>query len=704
MSAPRQLAKVMLAARWRAVSIHLVMLALPMTALLLAAAVTGQTMPWLPAAVLLALVVVVITVIRVGRMDLAWLARSLDLHCAELEDSSALLFDLDQGRGGLAPLQRQRLLARLAQVELPDLRPSWPWAKILSLALVSAALLMAVLYRSPAASVPAASVVERADQISTPTHTTLGPALIRVQPPAYTGIEPGAGNALDLKVPEGSLLQWDLQIDPSPASATLKFLDRSELALSRAEDGHWRAEKTIAKSTYYYLEISGAPPLSGSENWAIEVIPDLPPQITVIEPERNLTILEQERRHWPLRFEVSDDYGLGVAELTITLAQGSGELVEVSERKLRLRGEGDARSRRYAQNLQLGAYGFARGDDLIIRLSVADNRSPQPQLARSASYILRWPAELSAEVGEIDGVVQRVMPTWFRSQRQIIIDTENLLERRPQLSHEQLASESNEIGISQHTLRLRYGQFLGEESEEVADRPGEASEHHADDGHDHGEPGQSATFGVAEDVLAAYGHTHDYAEATTLFDPRTRRLLKAALDQMWRAEEQLRTAAPQAALPFEYAALEYIKQAQQASRIYLARVGLELPPIDFSRRLSGDTRDLARPRDTLTAADQESPVRTLWSALAEQRSPLDPALISAVEQWVAEQGEGLSGGLELLATLDRLRRDPACSDCAAALRERLWPLLQAPVAGVTQRRGDKESGAVYLRALQEQAQ
>ena len=173
---------------------------------------------------------------------------------------------------------------------------------------------------------------------------------------------------------------------------------------------------------------------------------------------------------------------------------------------------------------------------------------------------------------------------------------------------------------------------------------------------------------------------------------------------MWRAEEQLRTAAPQAALPFEYAALEYIKQAQQASRIYLARVGLELPPIDFSRRLSGDTRDLARPRDTLTAADQESPVRTLWSALAERPSPLDPALISAVEQWVAEQGEGLSGGLELLAALDRLSRDPACSECAAALRERLWPLLQAPVAGVTQRRGDKESGAVYLRALQEQAQ
>jgi len=655
----------------------------------------------------MALLVVIAFVFAVGwsrRLDKRWLGRQIDQCCPGMEDSSALLLGLEPARSPLAELQRQRLQQAAPDFELPDLREAWRWRAFAYLSGFVMVLLAAWVYWPGSAST-AVSVSSIAEITETaPLQTTLGGELT-VQPPSYTGLAESVHTDFEVEVAEASTLRWSLSLAPQPSAVTLVFHDRSELELELEESGRWVAQRQISESTFYRIDLAGAPDMADQRSWRIEMIADRPPQITVVEPERNLTVLERQQSRWPLRFEVTDDYGLGAATLSVTLAQGSGELIEVKERTVRLRGEGDARSRRYVSNLQLGAYGFARGDDLIVRLIVSDNRQPRAQTTRSPSYILRWPAELSADVGDIDGVAQRVMPTWFRSQRQIIIDTEALLERRGSLSQDEFVSESNEIGISQHALRLRYGQFLGEETEEVASTAGEDGEHHPNDGHDHPEDffATQPVFGSAENVLEEYGHTHDYAEATTLFDPKTRRLLKAALDQMWRAEEQLRTGAPKPALPFEYAALNFIKQAQQAQRIYLARVGLELPPIDPSRRLTGDTRDLARPRDSLKAQEVDEPVEAVWRALsaANAATPaIDPELLDALDQWIAERGVELSDGLGLLALSDELRRTPDCVACARKLHQRLWSLLPTPFAAPASRASAGVSGQAYLRAIE----
>ncbi len=78
----------------------------------------------------------------------------------------------------------------------------------------------------------------------------------------------------------------------------------------------------------------------------------------------------------------------------------------------------------------------------------------------------------------LDGLMQQVLPAYFRSQRQIIIDAEKLIGDKRILSKDTFQKRSDAIGVDQHTLRLRYGQFLGEEDERrntVADqryRPG----------------------------------------------------------------------------------------------------------------------------------------------------------------------------------------------------------------------------------------
>ena len=286
-------------------------------------------------------------------------------------------------------------------------------------------------------------------------------------------------------------------------------------------------------------------------------------------------------------------------------------------------GQGSAQHRRFAHRLDLAALGMAEGDDLIVQLEVSDNRRPQAQLTRSPSVILRMSRKPELESAGIEGVVRRVLPAYFRSQRQIILDAEALQKKRHTLASDVFLKQSDAIGVDQRILRLRYGQFLGEEAEggpKLSPTADAAQGEHApaDDDHGHDTPNTPApVFGQIDHLLENFGHTHDIAEAATLLDPETRGILKQALDHMWQSELQLRQGQPDRALPFAYKALGYIKQVQQADRIFLARVGPQLPPIDESRRMGGKRDGIASRADALQASTTETAaISALWQALA----------------------------------------------------------------------------------------
>lgn len=424
---------------------------------------------------------------------------------------------------------------------------------------------------------------------------------------------------------------------------------------------------------------------------------------------------------WALAFEARDDYGVApAATLKLTLAQGSGENIAFKEQVMTVRGTGPANARRFGASLDLKALGMAVGDDLIAQLTVHDNRTPSPQAAQSPGLILRWPADLGAESTGLEGMVKKVMPAYFRSQRQIIIDAEALQKQKRTMPSEKFVTRSDAIGVDQRILRLRYGQFLGEEAEGEPQPPptNDGETHTDDDGHDHAseaggtddghghEQATSATgasFGREADVLEAYGHTHDHAEAATLLDPETRATLKKALDQMWQSELHLRQGQPDRALPFAYKALEYIKQVQQATRIYLARVGPELPPIDETRRMGGDRTGLApRPLGSLERAPEgaESAPARAWRSLAHDGVPADAADLDALQAWLRANEARMPDALDLFAAIDEVRGEPGCAACRARLRALLWSASAQPPAQVPRRDALDDAGRRYLDALQ----
>ncbi|GGK05284.1 DUF4175 domain-containing protein [Luteimonas terricola] len=702
-------------------------------------------------------------------LDSRWLQRRLDAAHPALEDSSALLSTRAASLSPLALLQRERVLQRLPSPDAAGMRFPWPRARIAAGAVLAIALTAAALLWPPQPPQPSRAV----DAVATPAAADAGPGALQllehtlgITPPAYTGLPPRSGSALDARVPEGAVLAWQLRFAPMPASVALEFLDGRRIALRREGDD-WRGEATASTPGLYRIVATSPLPWADDTLYRIDVARDRPPSIRVIAPAQNLSLRTPAQRHWTLAFEAGDDHGIAAsAEMHLTMTEGSGENIGFRDEVRRLTGRGDRHLKRFEHRLDLDGLGLVEGDDLIVHFVVRDNRAGRAQSTRSASHILRWPPPQARADSGIDGVLQRVLPAYFSSQRQIIIDAEALIAGQPRMRPEAFAAGSDSIAVDQRLLRLRYGQFLGEESEGAPAGPGAdtaaaaedlppppmllptndaedeaeawrdmvaaqaedgpartAGDAHArgDDahGHDHdhgdgaaastGTEAASAGFGVAGDVLEEFGHTHDIPEAATLLDPKTRSLLRRALGEMWQSELALRQARPRDALPPANRALALVKEIQQADRIYLARTGTALPPVDFSRRLGGEREGITSRRHGLVPATMDDDVpAAVWRALGPQAAaaagdgPADgvsPADLAALQAWLSANEARVEDPLSLLAAVDAFARDPGCDDCRQHLRGLLWPLVTPPPAAPAPRTAADGVGRAYLDAL-----
>lgn len=635
-------------------------------------------------------------------LDSHWLIRQLDLRLRDLEDSSDLLFKPSAELSTLQNLQRERVEQRVSNLANVDLREAWP-LKIIALSILVSAVLFAVAVYWPHArsSVATTTVDVASTPISTNAPVQLVGQTVGIQPPAYTGLAPRQEKNLQVKFPEGSRLSWNLIFQPQPASVDLVFLDGSRLALKKNGDS-WQASKMMLQSSLYRLQVNKVA-LGEDKLYRLDAIKDSAPQIRVMQPDRNLSLVELGQTDWPLSFEAEDDYGLGASQLRIQLAQGSGENIKFSEQTRMLAGQGSRKQKRFAQTLDLSSLGLAPGDDVIIQFSISDQRTPQIHTTRSSSFILRWPPDEGVMASGVEGLVQKAIPAYFRSQRQIIIDTEKLLANQKKLTRENFEIQSDTIGVDQRILRLRYGQFLGEETNVGEAEPGGEHEEHADE-----PPKKVASASETQTILEQYGHTHDIKEAATLLEPKTKELLRAALNEMWQAELYLRSGKPKQALPYEYRALAFIKKVQQSDRIYLAKVGVELPPIDETRRLGGDRSGLGNRNDVLQAANNsDTALIQFWQSLdrlefASANNAKSKPDFTALRSWVRENPSRSPDALGLLAALDTLEKQPACKSCLADMKTQLWPMLPKPAARPQQRTLGDKNGPQYLDALKQE--
>ncbi|MEO5909734.1 MAG: DUF4175 family protein [Pelobium sp.] len=408
---------------------------------------------------------------------------------------------------------------------------------------------------------------------------------VQIIAPSYTRLSIVNQKQFSLKVVEGAKVIWDINTNVAAKSIQFVFNEKEtvELKVENEAKTKWGFNRQFKQSGFYQVIIDG----KKSELYQIEVIEDLPVNIKIAKPAQQTVIDFGQARKVNLQVLLNDDYGITETFINATTASGKGESVSFKERKINFNDDISGRSLQLNKVLDLNALGMQPGDELYFFVKAKDNHG---QESRSDIYIVSIAdtAELMSMNGMLGGV--NLVPEYFRSQRQIIIDTEKLLKEQPTISVEEFKNRSNNLGIDQKLLRLRYGKFLGEESETTIGEVPEGAEHAEGDGHDHApaKMGEEKKFGDVSDIMKEYGHAHDNAEDATFFEPELKAKLKATLTEMWNSELRLRTYQPQEALPFEYKALRLLKDLQQSSRAYVAKTTIKTAPLKLEKRLTGE--------------------------------------------------------------------------------------------------------------------
>ncbi|MGB9992809.1 DUF4175 family protein [Massilia sp. SM-13] len=567
----------------------------------------------------------------------------------QLEDSSGLL--AQEPQGVVAKLQRSRIAGRAHSLE-----EGFAYALVkrhIRINLIPAA---AALIAAAAIAVLAAAPHVRADGAAPARQVGPqafpGSLTLRVTPSAYTGARPFDTEARDLQLPQHSEVRWCAK----GKDAEIEISIGQRLAVRAGACAAW----TATESVFWRSREQGA------ARYTIRVIPDQAPTVSITTPKEAVTVLARDAQTAAIAVSAKDDYAIERATLHLTLARGSGENIRFSDREVPLPRSADPRTRNWQKTWLLTELGMEPGDELYFFVRVTDNAPDKPHTVQTPTYTLRLPGP-EAESLDASALPSMVKPENLRSQRQIIIDTEQLLSdmQGGKLSAAAVRERSEGIAADQAQLRRRYGQFLGEESTLFADE----DHHHEGDGHGH-KPMDGST-----NLAAQFGHAHDMEDNATIFDPKTKEVLRRAISAMWDAEKALAAITPKAALAPENKALDAIKELQQAERIYLHRTAFVPPAIKEEKRLSGDAigaRSYQRKQDGGSDA-VPAEVRELIGALAGEGAL--PAL------WPRTAREALAALAEddkRLAALVLVQEvQDGCASCRAPLRAWLRSTLAA---------------------------
>jgi hypothetical protein len=571
---------------------------------------------------------------RVNREAAAHWPHWLDDAVPELEDSSGLLVD---AQTPVARLQRERLLARIdATLSGPAVRAiaaaritrGLPWLGLSALAAaalwLAAAHPLATVAKAPGLRAVAPQPAARQDLV------------LKVVPPAYTGGAASEGAPRDLQVPEYSQVEW-CEKNGAALDAPVELSSGQSLPA-----GQPCVRWTASESVFWRWH---------GTRYNLKVTLDQPPEITISAPSAMVQELREGAQTAAMAVSVRDDYRVQRATLHMTLARGNGENIRFSDREMPLPESPDPRKRDWSKQWTLKDLGMEPGDELYFFVRATDN-APKPHPVQSPTYTLRLPAPAQEADAETSALPTLAKPESLRSQRQIIIDTEQLIAdmRARHMDAGTVRERSESIAADQATLRRRYGQFLGEESTLFGG-----------DDHDGDHPG------AKQDILHEFGHAHDQAENATLFDDATKKVLRRALAAMWDAEKSLRATTPDSALPPEHKALDAVKELQQADRIYLHKTAFVPPPIKEDKRMTGDMAGSTSSKRAQDEAPDKVPqqVRELVQSLSTD-GPLPALWTRTAQDWVRER---IASDEQRLAA-QRSIQDVAdgCAPCRAALR------------------------------------
>ena len=546
-----------------------------------------------------------------------------------LQESAQLIYRDESSLSLLQRLQKQKVNTQLAHLladQKQTLLPQGSYRKTIAFYLFATLVLLATylisewlpvaILKDTSISKPV-TIEKNALEISPKLQLTKSNLFIT--PPPYTQLAVHQQNELNATVMQGSTVRWTLNFNRQNLQVFIKF-STGDKAFLQAQGGlSYTLEQAVNFTGIYRLGaiIDGKEQML-PEIYTLTVTKDNKAKIKIISPK--MTITEIATNSTPIvvtHVQITDDFKVDKVEILASIAKGSGEAVKFRDQVFYFDAKKviDGREN-YYKSWQLTALKMEPGDELYFTVKAWDNRQPKAQMTRSSTKIIRW-LEDEEQAVLSDGILIDFMPQYFKSQRQIIIETIALINDKAELSTANFAQTSELLGVAQRDLKEKYGQYLGDEvedgggshaiSHEASDQISNLSntntnvdsspEHQHEESGDHAEDNFAMSgFGSdksgGSELISQFGHNHGDADIGIMARQDPKALMKRSIANMWQAELHLLLSQPSKALPFEQAALKYLKMAKKAERIYVKRLGFEPPPVSEQRRYQGELKDV----------------------------------------------------------------------------------------------------------------
>jgi hypothetical protein len=311
-----------------------------------------------------------------------------------------------------------------------------------------------------------------ADAIDKPTDTNeevvLQSISVEIQPPSYTGQKSTFQQELAIQALDGSTITWVIAFNSNAVSEVV-LLDGLglEMPMDKIETGFQFSDRLENSGIYAIRALQEGEVVFQSDFHTLELSSDKAPVIIPEEKDLYRYYFAKDPVQWHVSAKVSDDFMVRQVHLIATLARGSGENVKFRENKISL-DKKNFTAADLTHVMDLAALDFQPGDELYYYWLAIDNKQPEANISKSETYFIQYVDSSGLSDSQLESMAIHVLPDYFRSQRQIIIDTEKLLSAKKNVSERKFNEDSNELGHEQKLLRMRYGQYLGEEFESNA--------------------------------------------------------------------------------------------------------------------------------------------------------------------------------------------------------------------------------------------
>ncbi len=540
------------------------------------------------------------------------------------ENSSTLLLIPEEKLSNLAQLQKAKISDQLAS-DLNHLQPKVK-VKTALLVLVFCTILAGILYTTNIFEKSSISEIKPAGhrtivfQALDTTKAQLEPPVItkqqlRIDYPSYTKLPSRTTSNMNVKALKGSNIRWNIFFD-TPVDSVFLEVDATAYSMPKKNESY-TSNRNVFESSFYNFKFKDR---TGGEYvsdlYALEVIQDEVPEVEIQNLKQFSTVEIGGDKVLKFNALLSDDFGIANAYIIATVTKGQGESVKFREERLTFDSGFNKGGKKLnlTKTIDLDALKMEPGDELYFYVEGIDVKQPEANRSRSETYfaVIR---DTTTYQFAVEGTMGAdLMPDYFRSQRQLIIDTEKLIADKNTHKKTVFNSISNELGYDQKALRLKYGEFMGDEADsgiqvtqeiEIEESANEndplqdythdhdgSNEHNlVDHDHDHGHE-EEGVVENEETPLDSFLHNHDDPEESTLFSQSLKSKLRQAMAEMWDAELHLRLYTPEKSLPYQYRALKLIQEIKNSARIYVHRIGFDPPPIKEDKRLTGDLEEV----------------------------------------------------------------------------------------------------------------